>query len=142
MPATRPAIFFALFVSTLCGCAGENAPTARNIADHADAPKPAEAFDASVNAVGRWEHVTAAAIRAARLGEMTIEWVEQTSETTTIYHLLTIRNEPARLVVQDRGDHIQASARIGHFGDAPREARLLDVFKTRLEALRSGKAVP
>ena len=97
---------------------------------------------------GDWDDVDAAVETAAGQSEMAELLVEAVSDRERVYTLRTIRDETAKLVVRRgpgagvNGVPIQLEARVGAFGDASQEQRLLRAMTRRLEDLKGVDFAP
>lgn len=110
-------------------------------------------------ATGDWDDVRAAVEAGARAAEMAVvSSNESTDGRTKTYQLVTVTDEPARVVAHVRGGAgmsggkawgaaggagpIEISASVGRFGDVQRERKLLKAIRQRLEQLSGVDSAP
>ncbi len=102
-------------------------------------------------APGDWDDVEAAAIIAAGKVEMAVLMVSPQGDDRIVIDLTTVRDEPARVVVQRArsvsnapgsntggnpdGGRLELRCRVGRFGDPGRERALLSAMARRLGEL-------
>lgn len=121
------------FLSTGCGGANRPAGGVRG--------EPGDGVGARVTAAAR--DLDPAVRYAAARNDMAVEWIEIAGDGARVYHLVTIRNEPA--LVEARTDAWPADdrervptrleARIGRFGEPERERLLVRDIAQRLRDL-------
>lgn len=122
----------ALIVATLHGCA-----TTRYESPALDGPISPAAV------VGDFDDVRAAVEVSVKRSEIAVVRVDDSTPGLLVFELLTIRDEPSELTARARDDaKVELSARIGRFGDEPRERRLIADIADRLRQLHAREVVP
>lgn len=103
------------------------------------ARKPAAAFDAEpevIRAVGDWDDLDAAVLAGAIKNEMgPLDWGSH-EDSPRVFTMIASNDEPVVVHAWREGEEIVLNAKVGHFGDDVREARLLKTIAARLLTLR------
>lgn len=99
--------------------------------------EPAQAITLSKSASGDWDDVDAAMDVGVSAAEMAIVNSSTSPDgSTRLYELRTVTDEPAWLKAQRGEDgRVSLGARVGRFGDAAREQKLVESVAARLKAL-------
>ena len=118
-----------------CAAAGG---LAIGLAACASAPvTPLGAIPISELGPGDWDDIDAAVDVGMSAAEIArVDASTSPDGLTRTYELRTITDEPAWLVARrEEGGRVGLGARVGHFGDAEREARLIRAVAERLRSL-------
>lgn len=95
--------------------------------------------------LGDWNDLEAALIVAASKAEMAVMLVSAAGESEFRAQLTTVTDEKVSLAVSrvvNEPERLEASCRVGHFGDAEAERRLLGHLARRLAQLRGREWAP
>lgn len=100
-------------------------------------------FRSSLGVTADWNDVTASVDLGASRSEMTLVRVESETQSSVLYLLRTIRDEPAWLAAElehasdpaGEGTRLVLRAKVGRFGDPERESGLLANVRSRLREL-------
>ncbi len=110
--------------------------------------RPSYSEPSTREARGDWNDLDAALEVGQLVAEVAVVGSSPPASDPRRFELVTGSDEPGWLVAQrpgTRGDDpgpIHMSARLGRFGDAPRERRLLDAIARRLEELSGVDSAP
>ena len=123
--------FVAVIVCSLFGCSGGGPVSSTP-----------PAGPSTIEAVGDWDDVGAAATYAVEAGEAAIEDVA-VGDARAVFSLRGVGGEPGVLeATRGEGDEIVASCSIGRFGDERRQRRVLEAFARRLGQLHGVEYAP
>jgi hypothetical protein len=99
---------------------------------------------------GDWNDLDAVVELAASVNEMAVvstDWPVDSPESQRDYELVTAGDEPVRMTFVRKGAssggiEMEARAKVGRFGDARREGRLLEAVRVRLRELEGVDSAP